>query len=276
MNVDGKVEITGLTDVGRKRSHNEDSIGSDTGIGLTVLADGMGGYRAGEVASAMAVNAIMEEVRDGMKLINEHGDIDDASGFARESLLVREAVMRANNAIHKAAISDPQCQGMGTTVVTAMFYDDRMTIAHVGDSRLYRLRGEVFEQITVDHSLLQELIDKGFYTPEEAKHSINKNLVTRAMGIEGTVVPDVVEEAVLPGDIYLLCSDGLTDMVEDEEIHLTLQKHSQNLEDIAAELIRIANENGGKDNISVVLARALKPFPSSKLSWYSRFFDWFS
>ena len=276
MNVDGKIEVTGLSDVGRKRSHNEDSIGSDTGIGLTVLADGMGGYRAGEVASAMAVNAIMEEVRDGIKLIKKHGDIDDASGFARESLLVRKAVVRANDTIHKAAISQPQCQGMGTTVVTAMFYDDRMTIAHVGDSRLYRLRGEVFEQITVDHSLLQELINKGFYTPEEAKHSPNKNLVTRALGIEGTVVPDVVEEAVLPGDMYLLCSDGLTDMVEDEEIHLTLEEHSQNLDDVAATLVKIANENGGKDNISVVLARALKPFPSSKLSWYSRFFDWFS
>lgn len=151
-----------------------------------------------------------------------------------------------------------------------------MTIAHVGDSRLYRLRSNNFEQITVDHSLLQELIDKGFYTPEEAKHSLNKNLVTRAMGIEGTVVPDVVEEAVLPGDIYLLCSDGLTDMVEDEEIHLTLEKNSNNLDDVAAELVRIANENGGKDNISVLLARALKPFPSSKRSWFSRFYDWFS
>jgi PPM family protein phosphatase len=276
MNVDGKLEVTGLSDVGRKRSHNEDSIASDTGIGLTVLADGMGGYRAGEVASAMAVNAIMEEVRDGLKLLKKHGDVDEESGFARESLLVREAVMRANETIHKAAISQPQCQGMGTTVVTAMFYDDRMTIAHVGDSRLYRLRSNNFEQITVDHSLLQELIDKGFYTPEEAKHSLNKNLVTRAMGIEGTVVPDVVEEAVLPGDIYLLCSDGLTDMVEDEEIHLTLEKNSNNLDDVAAELVRIANENGGKDNISVLLARALKPFPSSKRSWFSRFYDWFS
>ena len=275
MNVEGKLEVTGLSDVGLKRSHNEDSIGSDTGIGLAVLADGMGGYRAGEVASAMAVNAIMEEVRDGLKAI-KHGETDEDSGYARESLVVREAVVRANETIHKAAISQPQCAGMGTTVVTVMFYDDRMTIAHVGDSRLYRLRGENFEQITVDHSLLQELIDKGFYTPEEAKQSLNKNLVTRAMGIEGTVVPDVVEEAVVPGDIYLMCSDGLTDMVEDEQIHLTLVKHANSLDRVATELVNTANDNGGKDNISVVLARAIKPFPSSRRSWYTRLFDWFS
>lgn len=276
MNVEGKLEVTGLSDVGLKRAHNEDSIGSDTGIGLAVLADGMGGYRAGEVASAMAVNAIMDEVREGLKAIKRHGDFDEDTGYARESLVVREAVIRANETIHKAAISQPQCQGMGTTVVTAMFYDDRMTIAHVGDSRLYRLRANVFEQITVDHSLLQELIDKGFYTPEEAKQSLNKNLVTRAMGIEGTVVPDVVEEAVVPGDIYLMCSDGLTDMVEDEQIHLTLRKHADDLDKASLELVSAANDNGGKDNISVVLARAIKPFPSSKRSWYTRLFDWFS
>jgi PPM family protein phosphatase len=275
MNVEGKLEVTGLSDVGLKRSHNEDSFGSDTGIGLAVLADGMGGYRAGEVASAMAVNAIMEEVRDGLKAIKP-GETDEDSGYALESLVVREAVIRANETIHKAAISQPQCAGMGTTVVTVMFYDDRMTIAHVGDSRLYRLRGETFEQITVDHSLLQELIDKGFYTPEEAKQSLNKNLVTRAMGIEGTVVPDVVEEAVVPGDIYLMCSDGLTDMVEDEQIHLTLVKHANSLDRVATELVNTANDNGGKDNISVVLARAIKPFPSSRRSWYTRLFDWFS
>ena len=276
MNVDGKLEVTGLSDVGRKRSHNEDSIGSDTGIGLAVLADGMGGYRAGEVASAMAVNAIMEEIRNGLKVLKKHGEVDDESGFARESLLVKEAITRANETIHKAAISQPQCQGMGTTVVTAMFYDDRMTIAHVGDSRLYRLRENVLEQITVDHSLLQELIDKGFYTPEEAKHSLNKNLVTRAMGIEGTVVPDVQEEAAVPGDIYLLCSDGLTDMVEDEQIRQTMEKHAGDLDRAADELVLVANENGGKDNVSVVLVKVLKPFPSSKRGWYSRFFDWFS
>ncbi|NKC16938.1 MAG: Stp1/IreP family PP2C-type Ser/Thr phosphatase [Gammaproteobacteria bacterium] len=275
MNIEGKVEVTGLSDVGRKRSHNEDSIGTDTAIGLAVLADGMGGYRAGEVASAMAVTSIMNIVRDGLQGI-KRSDVDDDSGYTRESLLIKEAVQQANGSIRHKALSEPQCQGMGTTLVAAMFYDDRMTIAHVGDSRLYRLRRGSFEQITVDHSLLQELVDKGFYTHEEAKQSQNKNLVTRAMGIEDSVIPDVQEEAVIPGDIYLMCSDGLTDLVEDDEIHLTLEKYSANLDKVAGVLVQAANDNGGRDNISVILARALKPFPSSKRSWYSRFLDWFS
>ena len=275
MNVAGKVEVTGLSDVGRKRSHNEDSIGSDTSIGLTGLADGMGGYKAGEVASAMAVNGIMETIRDGLRGM-KHGQVDDDTGYTHESLLVKSAVEQANHEIHTTALNQPQCQGMGTTLVAAMFYDDRVTVAHVGDSRMYRYRNSGFEQITVDHSLLQELVDKGFYTPEEAKQSLNKNLVTRAMGIESTVVPDVQEEAALPGDIYLLCSDGLTDLVEDEEIRLTLETYSDNLDEVASALVASANEAGGKDNISVILARILKPFPSSKRSWYSRFVDWFS
>lgn len=276
MNIEGKVEVTGLSDVGRKRSHNEDSIGSDTAIGLTVLADGMGGYKAGEVASAMAVNGVMEVVRDGLRALKKHGDVDEESGFTRESLIMKEAVESANHDIHSVALSQPQCAGMGTTLVAAMFYDDRITVAHVGDSRMYRMRRGNFEQITVDHSLLQELVDKGFYTPEEAKQSLNKNLVTRAMGIESTVVPDVQEEAALPGDIYLLCSDGLTDLVEDDQIGLTVEKYSANLEEVASALVQTANENGGKDNISVILARVLKPFPGSKRSWYSRVMDWFS
>ena len=163
---------------------------------------------------------------------------------------------------------------MGTTLVAAAFYDDRMTVAHVGDSRMYRLRDGRLEQVTRDHSLLQELIDKGFYTPEEARQSLNKNLVTRAMGIEMSVVPDFQEEMVKPGDIYLLCSDGLSDLVDDSEIARTLQKYSENLEEAAMALVQRANDNGGKDNISVILARTLKSFAAKK-SWYSKVFDWF-
>jgi PPM family protein phosphatase len=273
MNLADKLEIAGLSDVGKKRSHNEDSIGTDDDVGIVVVADGMGGYKSGEVASAIAVNMIMEELRAGMSTI-KRGEIDSETGFSSESLLVKSAVENANETIYQTAQSQPQCHGMGTTLVAAVFYDDRMTVAHVGDSRLYRLRGEQYEQITVDHSLLQELIDKGFYTPEEAKQSLNKNLVTRAMGIDLTVKADVQEEAVVPGDIYLLCSDGLSDLVEDEEMHLTLKKYSANLEEAARMLVQMANDKGGKDNISVILARMLKPFPA-KRSWYTRVFDWF-
>jgi len=274
MNLEGILEIAGVSDVGRKRSHNEDSIGSDTGLGVTVLADGMGGYKAGEVASAIAVNQIMEEMRAGLPKLRP-GEIDEESGYSKESLMMKAAIGKANETILNTAESQPQCQGMGTTVVAAMFYDDRITVAHVGDSRMYRLRSDEFEQITVDHSLLQELIDKGFYTPEEAKKSLNKNLVTRAVGVEHAVNADVTEEVVKPGDIYLLCSDGLSDLVEDEEIHLTLNEFSDNLQKAAEILVQKANNKGGKDNISVILARTLRPFPARK-SWYVRVFDWFS
>lgn len=273
MNLEGKLELVSVTDVGRHRSHNEDNIGADPTLGLAILADGMGGYKAGEVASAIAISMITEELREGLAKLTP-GQSDEESGFSKESLLVKNAILSANEAIYQTAQSQPQCAGMGTTLVTAMFYDDRMTVAHIGDSRLYRLRSGEFEQITVDHSLLQELIDKGFYTPEEAKESLNKNLVTRAMGIDGTVEPDLQEEVVIPEDIYLLCSDGLSDLVEDEEIHSTLTEYGANLQEAAETLVQIANDYGGKDNISVILARALKPFPVKK-SWYTRLFDWF-
>lgn len=275
MSLVGKVELTGLTDVGMQRSHNEDSIASDPRLGIAVLADGMGGYRAGEVASAIAVDMVMKGVRGGIEGIRR-GDVDEATGLTRESLILRRAIQEANKAIHRTARTQPQCEGMGTTIVSALFYDDRLSIAHVGDSRLYRLRGEEFEQITADHSLRQELVDKGFYTAEQARESLNRNLVTRAVGIDSEVDPDVQEDVVLPGDIYLLCSDGLSDQVSDEDIHLTLREYSVSLEQAASVLVARANENGGKDNISVILARALKPFPMSKGSWYSRFLSWFN
>ena len=273
VNLSGKVELAGLSDVGLHRSHNEDTIGSDPQLGLAVLADGMGGYKAGEVASAIAVNLIMEEIRQGAAQIGR-SEIDDATGLCKETLLLKGAIEQANSTIHQTAKSQPQCKGMGTTVVSVLFYDDRMTVGHVGDSRLYRLRGDVFEQITVDHSLLQELVDKGFYTPEQARDSLNKNLVTRAVGVEADVKPDLQEEPVEPGDTFVLCSDGLSDLVADDDIQSTLKKYGNNLEEAASVLVNMANENGGKDNISVILARALKPFPASKGSWYSRLLDW--
>ena len=276
MSLAGKIEIAGVTDVGRKRSHNEDSIASDSELGVAILADGMGGYKAGEVASQLAVQMIMDDLRTGLVEARTGGKAaEDSSGYSAESMVLKSAIEKANEAIFRTAQSQPQCQGMGTTLVSAAFYDDRMAIAHVGDSRLYRLRAGSLEQLTSDHSLLQELVDKGFYTPEEAKQSLNKNLVTRAVGIELKVSPDLQEEVVLPGDLYLLCSDGLSDIVTDDEIHLTLDRYSANLADAAKALVQLANDHGGKDNISVILVRTLKPFAAKKTSWYSRVLDWF-
>ncbi len=153
---------------------------------------------------------------------------------------------------------------MGTTIVVGLFHNNVLSIAHVGDSRLYRIRNNELQQITKDHSLIQELIDRGLYTSEEAHANTPKNLVTRAMGIEADVDVDVVEEVVLPDDIYLLCSDGLTDLVKDEEIHLTLSKYSANLAQTADELMKFANKRGGKDNTSIILVRIREEFSSPK------------
>ena len=257
-----KLEIANVSDTGRRRPHNEDSTLSDIDNGLVVLADGMGGYKAGEVASAIAVTAAHGDILNGLKNI-KRGQTDDETGLHNESKIVKSAIIKANSTIYSSAEKDPECQGMGTTIVAALFHSGVVTIAHVGDSRLYRLRGRLFEQITKDHSLIQELIDRGLYTPEEAHEKTPKNLVTRALGIEAKVEVDVMEVPVETSDIFLLCSDGLNDMVGDEEIHLTLSKYSANLVQAAEELVKLANAKGGKDNISVILIRALEGFTSS-------------
>ena len=264
----------GKTDVGLVRDHNEDAIGCDENIGLAVLADGMGGHRGGEMASAITVSTILETVSDKLKKINSGGS-DDETGYSLESLAVHQAVALANKNVHDSSEANEQYRGMGTTVVVTLFYDDRFTVAHVGDSRLYRLRDMELEQITRDHSLMQELIDRGFYTPEQARNSLNKNLVTRAIGIDDNVQIDVQEDIAMTGDIYLLCSDGVTDMIEDHLIKSTLLDNKNNLEQAATEIIRLANEHGGKDNISALLVKPIKSFPA-KNSLFSRFFDLFS
>jgi len=259
----GKIEFAQMSDTGRVREHNEDAIGSDPEIGLMVLADGMGGYNAGEVASGIAVQIVSELAAEGASRENR-SEIDPHSGLMRQSIVLRDAVYRANKIIFQTAQSQTHCEGMGTTIVAAMFYDNKISIAHVGDSRAYRLRGGVFEQVTLDHSLLQELVDRGFYSAEEAQRSTNRNYVTRALGVEPAVEVEVHEHAVLPGDIYLLCSDGLPDMVEDEDIHLTISTFNASLDVVGKQLIELANDHGGRDNVSVMLAQVNQPFAARK------------
>ncbi len=274
MSLKDKIQIFGLTDVGTVRDHNEDSIGNDLDLGLAVLADGMGGHRGGEVASAITVSTILDILGKKLKKIKT-GEADEDSGYSLESIALNEAISEANGNVFNSSNENSQYRGMGTTVVVLLFYDDRFTVAHVGDSRLYRLRDGELEQITRDHSLMQELIDRGFYTPEQARKSLNKNLVTRAIGIEDMVQIDVLEDVAQTDDIYLLCSDGVTDMIEDDVIKKTIVDNKDDLEKAAAELVREANEAGGKDNISAILAKPLKPFPAQN-SLFSRFFDLFS
>lgn len=267
------LEFASATDPGRVRSHNEDSIGTDPEIGLAVLADGMGGYNAGEVASGIAVAVVSTETKRVLAGRSPHR-VDPQSGETEAERIAREHSSKANTSIFEAARSQPQYSGMGTTLVVALFFDNKVCVAHVGDSRLYRLRGESFEQITRDHSLLQEQIDSGMITKEAAKLSQNKNLVTRALGIDENVETEVHVYETKPGDTYLLCSDGLSDMVEDEDMHLTLTSLQANLQLAADQLVQQANDNGGRDNISVILIRVKDEYAAPK-SWFSRLFSWF-
>ncbi|MEQ1439558.1 Stp1/IreP family PP2C-type Ser/Thr phosphatase [Fontimonas sp. SYSU GA230001] len=268
-----KVTTALLSDTGRVRQNNEDAVGEDPDIGLLVLADGMGGYNAGEIASGIAVTTVLDVAKRNWPSL-KHGQIDATTGLGAESQMLKSAVEDAHRAIHAVAQSQPQCAGMGTTIVTCLLHDDRMSIAYVGDSRLYRFRSGKLEQITRDHSLLEELVARGHYDRDEAKKLVRKNIVTRALGAEPDVQVDAIEEPIEVGDTVLLCSDGLTDMVSDEVIGLTLGKYADNLEYAAKELVALANEAGGKDNISVVLARLNASLVAGK-RWYERLMEWF-
>jgi PPM family protein phosphatase len=268
-----RVKSVALTDTGRVREHNEDTIGVEPEIGLFVLADGMGGYNAGEVASGIAVKTIVNLVREAYQGQHLEG-VDRATGYMRTSIILRDAILRANKIIHQTSKTQPQCEGMGTTVVAALFFDNKIITAHVGDSRLYRLRGDRFERLTMDHSLLQELVDRGFYSQEEAARSTNKNYVTRALGVESAVEIEIHEHPAEKGDHYLLCSDGLSDMVEDEDIHLTINTFNDNLDTAVKQLVQLSNEHGGRDNISVIVTEVVDSFPARR-GILNRILGWF-
>ena len=269
INLNSALEVATSTHSGMVRSHNEDSIAAEAEVGLAVLADGMGGYNAGEVASGIAVALISSEVKKALT----DKDPEDFDNAAAEALIAEHA-LRANTAIYQASQSQPQYSGMGTTLVVALWHDNQMAVGHIGDSRLYRMRDGILEQVTRDHSLLQEQIDSGMITKEQARHSQNKNLVTRAVGIDPEVEAEVHSYPARPGDIYLLCSDGLSDMVTDEDIQLTLSSLAANLPLAAQQLVQQANDNGGRDNISVILVRVVKDFPA-RAGWMEKLKAWF-
>src|SRR5499427_9762654 len=238
------LECAVLSHPGMVRTHNEDAVFIDPSAGIAVLADGMGGYNAGEVASGIAVNVVSTGMVPELRSDRELSKVDIASGLTHAALLLQQKIAAANKGIYEAAQARPECAGMGTTIVGIVFHGNRVSIGHIGDSRCYRLRGEKFEQLTHDHSLLQEQIDGGQLTPEQARYSLNKNLVTRALGIEAIVPADIVEYRVEADDIYLLNSDGLTDMVEPPIVQSIIDKHRGDLAGAAAELVEVANQNG--------------------------------
>ena len=268
VNLSSVLVVASATHPGMVRSHNEDSIVADAEIGLAVLADGMGGYNAGEVASGIAVAMVSTEMKKDLAARKP----DELDGKVAETLIAEHSG-RANAAIYQAAQSQPRYSGMGTTLVVALWHDNQISVGHIGDSRLYRLRGGALEQITRDHSLLQEQIDSGMITKEQARYSQNKNLVTRAVGIDPEVEAEVHTYTAQPGDIYLLCSDGLSDMVTDEDIRLTLSSLQSNLPLAAQQLVQQANDNGGRDNISVILVQVVKDF-QARTGWAQRLKAW--
>lgn len=239
------LQMSGRTDTGCAREHNEDQIAWDAAAGLALLADGMGGHNAGEVASALAVSILHPLLRDL--------PVDTLE----QEVGMQNAVADANSEILHKAGSDAVFNGMGTTLALALFRGRGVMVGHVGDSRVYRLRSGRLELLTTDHSLLQELVAGGFMSADEAQEAVNKNVITRALGIEPTVEVEVHHHEVQPGDIYLLCSDGLNDMVTDNDIAKLLMDNMDNLEDAANALVAEANRCGGNDNISVILARVV-------------------
>ena len=260
------LQIVSLTDSGKIRGHNEDCVESRPELGIVVLADGMGGYNAGEVASGMATSSISAGLAETWtrEILKK---LDRNAAMALSQSVVQEQASKANAAIYAAAQKDPHCAGMGTTLVVCLFYDNFVTVGHVGDSRLYRLRDDIFEQVTRDHSLLQEQIDSGLISKEDARSSNNRNLVTRAVGIDPDVETEIHTYDVQEGDIFVLCSDGLNDMIEDEEIQMTLIALRSNLELTAQQLVQAANDAGGRDNISVMLVRVIKSFAVERGFW---------
>ncbi|MBT3530649.1 MAG: Stp1/IreP family PP2C-type Ser/Thr phosphatase [Gammaproteobacteria bacterium] len=244
------VQIVGCTDTGLRRSHNQDYIGFDENLGVAVLADGMGGHQAGEVASEMAVEFLMEK----LKILAEQ---QTAGSITGSHLLdsVSNTISDSNAEIYKAAAANPAYKGMGTTVVTTIFTGPHLYIGHAGDSRLYLYREQVLRKITKDHSLVQDLIDRGFYTEREARNASISNVVTRALGIREEVEAEAVRISLDDDDRILVCSDGLTDMVSDWQIAETISDHRNDLDLTAKKLVDLANKHGGKDNISVILMK---------------------
>lgn len=257
-------EFASALDTGRVRRNNEDAVAVDPETGVAVLADGMGGYLAGEVASGMATSIICQEM---VRWMRNHKGVLPSEGDVRH--LMDTSTQHANRAIYESSHSNPKYSGMGTTLVMTAPCDRGLMVGHVGDSRAYRFRQGRLERLSKDHSFLQEQLDQGLITPEQAAKSMHRNLVTRAMGVE----PDVLLELNLfdahAEDVILLCSDGLTDMLDDARLGELLSE-TLPLQEMCLALVAAANDAGGRDNISVVLARiqSMNPEGPAAKSWW--------
>jgi serine/threonine protein phosphatase PrpC len=264
-----QIASSGLTDVGRVRTNNEDSFRIVEPLSLFILSDGMGGEAHGEIASAMAVETISEYLAEPKQDSGEtlHGEATD--NFSLNTKRLKSAVHLANLKIYQSAQKNPEQRGMGATLTVVWLEDAKLSIAHVGDSRAYLLRSGNLQQLTNDHSLVAEQVRRGLITPQQAEESEMQSVLLRALGAHPDVEVDVDEVAVVPNDVLLLCSDGLTRMVTEPEIAGTLQAET-NPASAAQKLIELANGNGGLDNVTVIVARFQDESPKGWLSWLRR------
>ncbi|MCU0663796.1 MAG: Stp1/IreP family PP2C-type Ser/Thr phosphatase [Myxococcota bacterium] len=251
------ITVAGETNVGMKRNHNEDTFSILEEENLFVVCDGMGGHASGEVASQMAV----ENLRNFFKQTREDPEMTwpykmDRSRRYEENRLIT-GIKLANLRIHESSKREPKYHGMGTTIVTVYVVDEGMYLAHVGDSRIYRVREKKIRQISEDHSLLNDYIKMKKLSPEEIEHFPHKNVIVRALGMKESVKVDIFFEVPRPGDVYLLCSDGLSGEVTDARMGEIVNVHGTDLQGACRELIVEANHNGGHDNVTVVLVRVL-------------------
>jgi serine/threonine protein phosphatase PrpC len=252
-----RIDAAGLTDVGLQRDHNEDAFAVEPSLNLFIVADGMGGHQAGDVASKIAVEATVDFFRStGLEDLTWPFEFDPKRSEEENRLI--SGVKLANRRIVELGSRRPELHGMGTTIVAALFAPKtgRLYIAHVGDSRAYRVRRGKIQQLTRDHSLVNDYADAMPEMSEEQRGDLPTNVITRALGMQDNVPVDVAGHDVQVGDVYLLCSDGLSGMVEDDELAELIDRSASNLSGACRLLINVANEHGGEDNVTAVLLRA--------------------
>lgn len=266
MKLHGAIDVAGLSDIGLQRKHNEDAFDFDASAGIMVLADGMGGHQAGEVASEIAVLSMLADLQFHFK---KKFQFFSRAKKEAEPHIIHKAVHRTNALIYNISQTQPRFTGMGTTLLVSVFSKNKVFVGHIGDSRFYRFRRQQLELLTEDHSIVQAQINCGWMTPEQAKVSSSKNLVTRALGLGEEVELTLNSFEVEVGDIYLLCSDGLTDFVSHHEIAFALNQRV-NLQTMAESLIQQTLQQGGKDNISVILVRVKKLLVEKDRQFFQR------
>ena len=257
----------GQSDVGQQRANNEDSFRIVQALNLFVVSDGMGGEAHGEIASAMAVETVVKTCM-GEETAAVTASAETEPGWSDQTRRLFYAAQLANKKIYESAEANPEQQGMGATLTAAWINEEKLSVVHVGDSRVYLLRSGLLQQLTSDHSLVAEQVRRGILTAAEAEHSELQSVLLRALGTQPEVEVDAEEHILFPGDILLLCTDGLTRMVAEQKIAVTLQSESDPNR-AAEKLVALANENGGADNVTVVVVH-MEPKEGGFLSWLRR------